>query len=153
MCVISVIIPAYNVEHYLSECLDSVLMQSITNFEILLVDDGSTDGTAKICDSYANRDSRIKVFHKINGGQSSARNLALSYVKGKYVFFLDADDKISPTAFAVLLENMEKYAVDILSYSFAFMDENSRPTKGFNFSYVHNRDLPSNIFFRDYVIL
>ena len=92
MLSISIIVPVYNVEKYLSSCIDSVLNQSYSDFELLLVDDGSTDDCADICDSYARKDSRIRVFHKKNGGVSSARNVGLEHAKGEWVFFLDGDD-------------------------------------------------------------
>ena len=88
----SIIIPIYKVEQYLRQCIDSVLAQTYTNFEIILVDDGSPDGCPAICDEYANKDSRIKVIHKPNGGLSDARNAGLEVAKGEYVMFLDSDD-------------------------------------------------------------
>ena len=98
---ISVIVPVYNVEKYLRRCVDSILTQTFTDFEVLLIDDGSTDGSGKICDEYAKKDKRVRVFHKENGGVSSARNLGLDNVRGRYVTFVDADDKISPDYFPV----------------------------------------------------
>lgn len=92
MPAISVIIPVYNTEKYLPQCLDSVLMQSFADFEIIAVDDGSTDASGRICDEYAFRDSRIRVFHQKNQGVSSARNQALAEAVGEYVIFLDSDD-------------------------------------------------------------
>lgn len=92
MPAISVIIPVYNTEKYLPQCLDSVLMQSFADFEIIAVDDGSTDASGRICDEYALRDSRIRVFHRKNQGVSCARNQALAEAVGKYVIFLDSDD-------------------------------------------------------------
>lgn len=89
---ISVIIPIYNVEKYLSECVDSVINQTYKNIEIILVDDGSPDNCPKICDEYAKRDERIKVIHKKNGGLSSARNAGLNVITGDYCVFLDSDD-------------------------------------------------------------
>ena len=91
---ISVIVPVYNVEKYLPRCIDSILSQTFTNFELLLIDDGSTDNSGKICDEYADKDNRVRVFHKANGGVSSARNLGLDNVKGEWVSFIDADDFI-----------------------------------------------------------
>lgn len=91
----SIIIPVYNVAPYLRECLDSVLAQTFTDWEAICVDDGSTDGSGAILDEYAARDSRFMVFHKENGGVSSARNLALNNVSGEWVLFLDADDLLS----------------------------------------------------------
>ena len=89
---VSVIIPVYNVKKYLHQCIDSVLCQEYTDFEIVLVDDGSTDGSGKICDEYAARDTRIIVIHQPNGGSSGARNRGLKEATGTYVCFLDSDD-------------------------------------------------------------
>lgn len=89
---ISIIVPVYNTEKYLKECIDSVLAQTYTDFELLLVDDGSTDKSGDICDEYAQKDSRIRVFHKKNGGASSARNVGLAKAKGEWICFVDSDD-------------------------------------------------------------
>ena len=104
---ISVIVPVYNAEHYLSHCIDGILAQSFTDFELLLIDDGSTDGSSAICDAYAEADSRVRVFHKKNGGVSSARNLGLDEATGKFVFFADADDLIPLTALSALMACMD----------------------------------------------
>ena len=88
---ISVIVPAYNVEQYLPRCIDSILAQTFTDFELLLIDDGSTDKSGDICDKYAKQDSRVKTFHKRNGGVSSARNIGLKQMHGEYVCFIDYD--------------------------------------------------------------
>ena len=92
---ISVITPVYNTEKYLAECLDSILAQSMTDFELLLIDDGSNDGSGAICDRYAAQDKRIRVFHTPNRGVSAARNLGLDNASGKFVVFIDSDDWIS----------------------------------------------------------
>ena len=89
---ISVIVPVYKVEKYLPECIESVLAQTFTDFELILVDDGSPDNSGAICDAYAARDSRIRVFHKPNGGVSSARNLGLDHARGEWIALLDGDD-------------------------------------------------------------
>lgn len=94
---ISVVIPIYNSEQYLEECLDSLLNQTFDDFEVILVNDGSTDHSGKICDVFAQKDSRIKVIHKQNGGVSSARNAGIKKAEGKYVTFVDADDQVKPT--------------------------------------------------------
>ena len=91
MC-ISVIVPVYNVESYLEECLESIIIQTYSNLEIILVNDGSTDNSGKICDLYNKKDNRIKVIHKENGGLSSARNEGLKIATGKYISFIDSDD-------------------------------------------------------------
>ncbi len=92
---ISVIVPVYNVEKYLRKCIDSIVNQTYKNLEIILVDDGSTDGSGKICDEYAEKDSRIRVIHKENGGQATARNAALDIVTGSFIAFADSDDWLS----------------------------------------------------------
>lgn len=89
---LSIIIPVYNTEKYLHRCIDSVLLQSFTDYELLLIDDGSTDGSGTICDEYAAKNARIRVFHKENGGVSSARNLGLDKANGEWILFADADD-------------------------------------------------------------
>lgn len=92
---LSVIIPVYNVEKYLARCVDSVLSQTFSDFEVILVDDGSPDKSPEICDEYVRKDSRVKVIHKKNGGLSSARNAGLEICKGEYIFFIDSDDYLT----------------------------------------------------------
>lgn len=99
---ISIIIPVYNIKDYVSTCIESVIAQTYENFEALVVDDGSFDGSADILDSFAAKDSRIKVFHIENGGVSSARNFGLSKAAGEYIFFLDGDDFLSPNSLETL---------------------------------------------------
>lgn len=111
--VISVIVPIYNTDEYLGECLDSIVNQSYSHLEILLIDDGSTDNSGKTADAYASRDSRIKVFHKPNGGVSSARNLGIDHATGDYIAFVDSDDAICENYFESLISNAEKYNADI----------------------------------------
>ena len=94
---LSIIVPVYNTGKYLCQCVDSIISQSFTNWELLLVDDGSTDNSGCICDNYAEKDSRIRVFHKLNGGVSSARNTGLDNALGEWVSFVDSDDYIAPT--------------------------------------------------------
>ena len=105
---ISVIVPVYNVAKYLRRCIDSILSQSFTDFELLLIDDGSKDGSGGICDEYAAKDNRIRVFHKENGGVSSARNLGLDNAKGEWIYFVDADDEIVPEALQTIFMGMDK---------------------------------------------
>ena len=92
--ILSIIIPVFNTKTVLPTCIDSILSQQFTDFEVLLVDDGSTDGSGVLCDEYARRDGRIRVFHKENGGASSARNLGLDHARGEWVTFIDSDDWI-----------------------------------------------------------
>lgn len=105
MPTISVIVPVYNVEKYLRCCVDSILVQTFTDIEVLLVNDGSTDGSGAICDEYAQLDCRVRVFHKGNGGVSSARNLGLDEATGKWIMFVDSDDKVAPEICERLLEH------------------------------------------------
>ncbi|PEL07026.1 glycosyltransferase [Bacillus sp. AFS017336] len=99
---ISIIVPVYKVEPYIHKCVDSILAQTLTDFELILVDDGSPDQCGIICDEYAKKDDRIKVIHKINGGQASARNAALNIAKGAYIGFVDSDDWIEPDMYDLL---------------------------------------------------
>lgn len=105
---ISVIIPVYNVEKYLKNCIDSVIAQTYKNIEIILVDDGSQDGCGVICDEYVEKDSRIKVFHKENGGLSDARNVGIEQATGKYITFIDSDDCVSSEYVEYLHELLTK---------------------------------------------
>ena len=106
---ISIIVPVYNVEKYLKRCIDSILNQSFTDFELILVDDGSTDNSGEIIDEYAIKDERIKVIHKENGGLSSARNVGIEYSKGNYIAFVDSDDYINKNMYKILYKNAIKY--------------------------------------------
>lgn len=99
---ISIIVPVYNTQHYLSKCIDSILTQSFSNFELLLVDDGSTDGSGAICDDYARIDSRIRVLHRSNKGISSTRNVGLDYATGEWITFVDSDDILLPNALGAM---------------------------------------------------
>ena len=96
---ISVIVPVYNVESYLARCVDSILAQTYQNLEIILVNDGSRDASGSICDAYAQKDSRITVIHKENGGLSSARNAGIDAASGEYLTFVDSDDWIEPQTY------------------------------------------------------
>lgn len=110
---ISVIVPVYNVKDYIKDCIDSIVSQTYKNIEIILVDDGSTDGSGSICDEYALSDERVKVIHKKNGGLSSARNEGLKNVTGDYIGFVDSDDILSINMYFELFENMKKYNAEI----------------------------------------
>ena len=107
MLKISVIVPIYNAEKYLHRCIDSILTQTFTYFELLLIDDGSTDSSGAICDEYAEKDSRICVFHKENGGASSARNLGLGIAKGEWITLVDSDDTLQQNALDLLYKSSD----------------------------------------------
>ena len=110
---VSIIVPIYNTQKYLVRCLDSIISQTESDIEIILVDDGSTDGSGGICDAYAERDKRFRVLHKENGGVSSARNSGMDMMSGDYCCFVDSDDHISENYVSVLLNNIESYYCDI----------------------------------------
>ena len=107
MPLISVIVPVYKAEKYLCRCIDSILAQTYTDFELLLIDDGSPDRSGEICDEYAKQDSRVRVFHKPNGGVSSARNMGLDNARGEWVTFVDADDQVLLSFFQQLIEKAD----------------------------------------------
>ena len=111
--IISVIIPVYNVENFLYDCLKSVISQTYTNLEIILVNDGSTDKSGKICDEFAKNDTRIKVLHQKNSGQAVARNNALNIVNGEYIAFADSDDLINNDYISLLFDLIQKYNTKI----------------------------------------
>ena len=111
---ISVVIPIYNAESYLQECVDSVLAQTFTGFELILVDDGSNDNSANICDEYAKVDNRIKVIHQTNGGVSSARLKGLQIAQGEWVCFIDSDDTIPSDSLSSLFDGSKKYDTDFV---------------------------------------
>ncbi len=119
---ISVIVPVYNVDQYLSRCIDSILAQTFTDFELLLIDDGSPDNSGKICDEYAEKDSRIRVFHKENGGVSSARNVGLDNARGEWVYFSDADDIIKTDGLQLLFDGV-KEGVRFIMAGYEIYDE------------------------------
>jgi len=110
---ISIIVPVYKVEQYIHKCIDSILMQNFENFELILVDDGSPDICGEICDRYADKDKRIKVIHKENGGLSSARNAGLEIAKGDYIGFVDSDDWIEPDMYELLYGMCAEHRCDV----------------------------------------
>ena len=114
----SVIVPIYNIEKYLSRCIDSVLSQTFADFELILVDDGSPDSCPKICDEYLKKDPRIKVIHKENGGLVSARQAGISEAQGDYIFNLDGDDAITPDALMTAYQIILDTKVDLVSFSY-----------------------------------
>lgn len=120
---ISVLIPVYNAEKYLSRCIESILTQQI--YELILVNDGSIDSSASICDMYAKQDIRVKVFHQENRGVSFARNLALENVSGDWIVFVDADDYVENNWLEVLISNIETYESDIYIYGYRQIDTDS----------------------------
>jgi glycosyltransferase involved in cell wall biosynthesis len=116
---ISIIVPVYNTQQYLSRCIDSILQQTYEDLEIILIDDGSTDDSLKICKEYENRDKRIKVIQKENEGQGAARNFGLDFCKGEYIGFVDSDDYIMPDMYRLMLESLQVYKADIAICGFS----------------------------------
>ncbi len=116
-CLISVIVPVYNVARYLNECVESIINQTYSLLEIILVDDGSTDCSGKICDKYADMDDRVSVIHKENGGLVTARKAGLSVAKGKYIGFVDGDDYIEADFYEALYKEMEEKNIDFIQCS------------------------------------
>lgn len=113
---VSIIVPVYNTAKYLHRCLDSILQQSFKDFEVLLVDDGSTDNSGEICDEYAAKDSRIRVFHKENGGVSSARNVGLDNAVGEWVTFVDSDDELNFEGLGLDYEQLSNVDLILTAY-------------------------------------
>jgi len=118
---LTVVIPVYNVEKYLDRCLKSILIQEWKNYDIILVDDGSTDRSPQICDDYVKAYDFISVIHKENGGLSEARNTGLSQAKGEYIYFPDSDDWLEPDTFIALAEALESQKFDIISFNREFV--------------------------------
>ena len=110
---ISIIVPVYKAEKYLRRCVNSILAQTYQNIEVLLIDDGSPDNSGSICDEYAEKDSRVRVFHKSNSGVSSARNLGLKEAKGQYIGFVDSDDYVLPKMYETLTDLIQSQGADI----------------------------------------
>ncbi|MCR5039689.1 MAG: glycosyltransferase family 2 protein [Bacteroidales bacterium] len=123
MTKLSVIVPVYNTRQYLSRCIDSILNQSFTDFELLLIDDGSTDGSGGVCDAYAEKDGRVRVFHKENGGVSSARNLGLNEARGEWVCFVDSDDELMRESSQIMV-NCISDTVDMVMAGYEVYDDN-----------------------------
>lgn len=121
---VSIVVSAYNVAQYLGSCVESLIMQTYNNIEILLVDDGSSDATVKICDVYAEKDPRVLAFHKKNGGVSSARNIGISNAKGQFIMFVDGDDWLEPFAVEMLLNRLVESNADICYCNRYFKNEN-----------------------------
>lgn len=124
---ISIIVPVYMVEQYLDKCIISILNQTYKDLQIILVDDGSSDQCGKICDLYREKDSRICVIHKPNGGLSDARNAGLDVAKGEYIGFVDSDDYIAPHMYEILLSNLLETNSDISVCSFQWLKEDEMP--------------------------
>lgn len=126
MAEISIIVPVYQVEKYIRQCVDSILAQTFTDFELILVDDGSKDQSGKICDEYAGMDERVKVIHKENGGAADTRNRGMEQAIGNYFMFVDSDDYIAPTMVECLYKNILNENADIAACNYLYFFENDR---------------------------
>lgn len=115
---ISVLIPVYNVEKYLPQCLDSILEQEYNNFEVILVNDGSTDASPSICEEYVRKDSRFKLFHQPNQGFGEARNTGLKHAAGEYIYFMDSDDLLLPGIFTEVMAVFKTHSFDTVFFGF-----------------------------------
>lgn len=151
---ISVIVPIYNVEEYLSRCIESIINQTYGNLQIILVDDGSTDGSGNICDMYARKDERIQVIHKTNGGVVSARNAGLESALGSYIGFVDGDDYIDAEFYEALLEDIVVNDVDFVHTEFIGRgaDCNQFDTKKYDLSKENKHCLIKGIFCKESAI-
>ena len=123
---ISVIVPVYKVEKYLDRCVESIVNQTYTNLEIILVDDGSPDNCPVMCDTWAEKDSRIRAIHKVNGGLSDARNAGMEEAKGEYIGFVDSDDWVEPGFYQNLYDLLQAHDADIAECGVNFIDENGK---------------------------
>ena len=127
MPTVSIIIPVYKAEHYLDACMRSVVGQSCTDLEILLVDDGSPDRSPEMCDAWAARDPRVRVLHRKNGGAASARNAGLDAATGDFIFFADADDLLEPDAIEYLVKAEQQYGTDLVIGNMLYVDAENHP--------------------------
>ena len=123
MELVSIVVPVYNIEKYIGNCIESIQKQTYENIEILLIDDGAKDESGAICDCYAQKDRRIRVFHKENGGLSDARNYGAQQVRGKYMLFIDGDDTISSELVEKTLDCAEKTDGDMVFFDFESVEE------------------------------
>lgn len=146
--IFSVVIPVYNAEEYLKDCIESVIRQDFPDFEVILVDDGSTDNSADICDKYAKIDARVHVIHKRNEGAASARKYAINEASGKYIACLDADDWIDNGLFFEAFSEIQKYAPDVLVYGMKVEDLNGCITVNspYRKGYYNKKNLEEEIY-------
>ena len=152
---ISVVVPVFNVEKYLKKCIESIINQTKKELQIILVNDGSTDKSGKICDSYKEKDKRICVIHKKNGGLSSARNAGINIARGQYIAFIDSDDWIEPDYFELLYKGIEKFNADISVIQFNKIRDFKKISyisKTYTEWYKYNNEEAMRILFSDKII-
>lgn len=148
---ISVVIPVYNVEKYISECLDSVINQTYKNLQIILVDDGSTDFSGKICDVYAEKDNRITVVHQKNAGAGAAKNTGLELIEGDYFSIIDSDDYIELDMYEKMVNSLEKYNADIVQCLFRNVFVNDSFDRKYKIKGNYPKVLTSKRFLKEYL--
>ena len=129
----SVIVPVYKVEKYIRQCIESILQQTYIDFQLILVDDGSPDGCPTICDEYADRDSRVEVIHKANGGLTSARKAGLALAKGEYILCVDGDDCIAPNLLFEMNKIISESQCDIICFGYDTFPNNARKNDTINY--------------------
>lgn len=129
MCKISIIVPIYNMEKYLNRCIESILMQTFEDFELILVDDESNDASVEICKQYAKKDGRIRVICKKNGGVASARNMGLEMARGKFIMFCDSDDSIEPELFTTVYNTIERENVDSVVFNYTQVEDDKKKSR------------------------
>ena len=142
---LSIIVPVYNVEAYLSDSISSILSQKLQSLELILIDDGSQDNCGAICDYYAEKDHRVRVIHQENHGVSAARNAGLRIVEGDYIGFVDPDDWISSDMYSVLIHAIEKAEAEIAVCGFVICEENKKT--------LHSQAVPTGIFSKEDLLL
>lgn len=126
-CLVSIIVPVYNVEKYIDRCVESLISQTIDETEIILIDDGSTDSSGEVCDQWGKRESRIRVIHKENGGVSSARNEGIKISQGKYIGFVDPDDYVADDMFVSMIEVIQNNDIDLVCCNYSKFEEEKVP--------------------------
>lgn len=139
MELVSIVVPVYNIENYIGNCVESLINQTYGQLEIILVDDGGTDQGGKICDDYAKRDSRIHVLHKENGGLSDARNKGAEYAHGKYLFFVDGDDTVSSNIVEKTVQYAETYDAEMVLFDYESIEEETGRRDLYHFGLPENR--------------
>ncbi|HBW13335.1 MAG TPA: hypothetical protein DEF30_05905 [Proteiniclasticum sp.] len=143
MPIITVIVPVYNVEKYLGRCMNSILNQSFKDLEVILINDGSTDGSGELCNEYASQYNNVRVFHKNNGGLSSARNLGLNHANSPYISFIDSDDWIAKDTYEYMMKLMLTYDAEIVSTRYLIKKDeimDQRPTSNAKIEVLENED-------------
>lgn len=154
---VSIIVPIYNTEKYLKKCIDSILVQTYDNLEVILVNDGSSDDSLNICKKYESFDSRIRIIDKKNGGLSSARNAGLDVCKGDYITFVDSDDYLEKEAIELLVKAGNQYHADIVSMKLKPVDENYNSlikyTNNYELKQITGRHYLKEVFERKNLVL